>query len=124
MPGALMGKLFLAGDSGGFPPSLIGELYLNYGTLGVACGMFLIGAFLGVIHRATMKNRLTPAFLVIYAVLLMKFLYYIVSASFYNSITKGLGYVMPLILCVWYINRARDKSSNHRKVVTSHTNDR
>ncbi len=42
-------------------PSLFGDLYRNFGYVGIGLGMFLLGVYLGAIYRVLIKNNHTNA---------------------------------------------------------------
>lgn len=41
---------------GSLPPTIIGEMYANFGYIGVIIGMFIFGSFIGIINRILSRN--------------------------------------------------------------------
>ncbi|QTI70545.1 O-antigen polysaccharide polymerase Wzy [Gordonia polyisoprenivorans] len=91
---------------GGLPPTLIGELYLNFGTSGVAIGMVIIGAFATLIH-ALLKITGRVDVLII-SILLIYYLFVAVRGGIGNvSMT-----VVWLAVAVWAVSRLASGSRN------------
>ncbi|MBP8990883.1 MAG: oligosaccharide repeat unit polymerase [Spirochaetes bacterium] len=42
---------------GSLPPTIIGEMYANFGHIGVIIGMFIFGSFIGISNRILLKNN-------------------------------------------------------------------
>ncbi|RCX29145.1 oligosaccharide repeat unit polymerase [Bacillus sp. AG236] len=42
---------------GGLPPTLLGDLYLNFGYIGILIGMIIVGALNSFLHHKFMNNR-------------------------------------------------------------------
>jgi oligosaccharide repeat unit polymerase len=91
--------------TGGVPPGIIGELYWNFGLVGVLGGMFLLGCFLNILYQSfrmylwTNKNAL-----MVYIPFLTTFAFNIPSSNFSSSIVDSLiTGIIPIIFALWYI---------------------
>lgn len=56
-------------DWGGVSPTIIGELFWNYGWLGVIIGMYLFGVFTKIFYKSFITNINYPSVIFIYALL-------------------------------------------------------
>lgn len=102
---------FFWGDKlGGIPPSIFGEFYISLGYPGVAIGSFLLGCFLGLLHRLYVLAFRHPDRVVLYAVTS--------STVIFTSIRSGLEigvvnatFAVLAIAVVRMLSRVRSRST-------------
>ncbi|QZH74925.1 MAG: oligosaccharide repeat unit polymerase [Erythrobacter sp.] len=93
--------LFTTGGLTGFPPGGIGELYLNFGWLGIPFGMALFGAFLSFVRKrqlASSDQRFAGAR---YALLCMVAIYF-VTVEFTAAVVIYLKYAVAIFIVERY----------------------
>jgi hypothetical protein len=71
------------GFTGGFPPSFVGELFVNFGYIGIPIGMFLFGGGCAFIYNTMQKYR-NYWILLLYTAILTRFIFISSRASFSN----------------------------------------
>ena len=83
--------------AGGVPPGFIGELYLNFGYLGVIAGMFVLGLALKLYYNAFKKVRVqSPFAMVIYLLAFLPFELNLIGGDLSRMIVNLLITIIPL----------------------------
>lgn len=74
-PGPIIGNVIFGTDRSGVPPGYIGEMYLNFGVLGVVIGCLIFGQILSWIEGRFPRSALLadPLLAVTYAVVFFRF---------------------------------------------------
>ena len=88
-------------NNSGAPPSGIGELYLNFGTLGVAMGMLLLGMVLAVIRNTYVRATEDQFARVRYAAAFMIVIHFMI-ADFSYAILFVIKYGIAILICERY----------------------
>lgn len=88
----------------GIPPSMVGELYLNFHVPGIIVGMFLFGAGCRWVYRRLLATPVLPGHVLMYA-LLATFLPIMITRSFVPAFTTLAVYMGPAWLAIRYITR-------------------
>lgn len=89
--------LYSAGTS--ISPSLPGELYMNFGILGVVVGMFIFGLFVGHLDEYFRRHRSRVGAVLIYAFSLFP-LAMLIRGDITSMLTYYFAGVLPLIVAV------------------------
>jgi len=84
--------------------TLPGELYLNFGILGISAGMFLFGIFLRGLDNYIKLNRSNPKAILFYVTALVPLIVALRSGIFLYAQYLGMFWV-PLFLSLRYIER-------------------
>lgn len=85
-------------NESGVPPGLIGELYLNFGYVGIIVGMLILGLVLRIIyenHVKSAKGLLSQLWYIIWAIVL---LFTLLSSDFVGAFSQAVRYGVPLLL--------------------------
>lgn len=83
------------------PPGIVGELYMNFGVIGVAAGAFLAGSlFERTYLRLASVNAAKPASLAIYAILIASVTHY-VRGEFVSPTLLVLSMTLPILFIEW-----------------------
>jgi hypothetical protein len=77
--------LYIQGSLSGMPPSFLGEMYMNFGYLGVIIGSGILGILLAKLYINWMLNKTTLMGLLFYAILLPR-IFIGVSSTFANVV--------------------------------------
>lgn len=96
--GALVGELIFGRKSGaGVPPSAVGEVYWNFGIIGVTLVFALFGRIHKALERAFLINHRFKAFQVIYIITLFMFTPSTIKLVSYLQI------IIPTLFILWWI---------------------
>ena len=91
---------------GGVPPGVIGELFLNFGWLGIPTGMLVFGLFLGLIHtRYGLRAYSDFRARVIYSSVIVFLAFSGPSSDFTGMIGMTLQRLVPLLLMLAFVCR-------------------
>ena len=90
-------------DGGGLPPTIIGEMFLNFGIIGVPVGLFLVGVFSAWFYNAV---RSSGHFLlyIIYVAILFKF-FFLWPKGESSNLVGAFWQFMPAVL-IYLVIRA------------------
>lgn len=91
--------LFRTPETSGVPPGIVGELYLNFGTIGVFVGMFAIGFILRSVYTTLRPYFPSKNSVLIYAVVSTQ-LALGLSNSVSGTAAKTLQELIPLVLAL------------------------
>jgi oligosaccharide repeat unit polymerase len=97
---------FSVPGNNGWPPTMIGEAYLNFGVLGVPVVMLLFGLLLGSVY-ARFRPRLGKRFVAtaIYSVLLWRFGFNWIGLNFAIGAVQIITTIVPMVLLLHLIRR-------------------
>jgi oligosaccharide repeat unit polymerase len=95
------------GGIGGIPPSLLGELYLNFLLPGIILGMFLFGLGCKVLRSYLDFNRNNKGVIAVYAVSITSVLGLTLSGNFTLAVIHYLTQMMPLSLAIVHVSGNR-----------------
>jgi hypothetical protein len=97
---------------GGISPTMIGELYWNFGLFGVLVGLFFMGRVSSIAYFTLRNNLHSPSLIIIYAVFFTTFAMFAEAIQgYFNSLVMH----MPLLLITFsYLNI--NKASTYRSV--------
>lgn len=100
--GVLGPALFGDPITSGTPPGFVGELYYDFGWLGIPLGMFILGAWLRLLHNsfADLAIKSKNARLV-FIYFLLAFAYTLPSEDFTGAMTRLLLGVIPMAFILW-----------------------
>ena len=94
--------LVVGGASSGSPPSILGELYVNFGVPGIVLGMFIAGIIARTLYGYLRAHPHNIAVIMIYA-----YNFASIHRFFTRSFApKMLGYVLfmvPMLFALWFI---------------------
>jgi len=88
---------------GGVPPGLVAELYWNLGWYGVIIGMFVIGVVIRLLFNGFIKYRDRPSAVLIYAIILNRFVLFSFGNDLGTGIVKTALDVLPLMILILFI---------------------
>jgi hypothetical protein len=95
------------GSRAGVPITLLGELYLNFGLVGVAIGLFVIGVVIRAVYEWLVSDQATATSLVLFSLLTNSFL---LMGNFSNDFPKlGLRSI-PMLIVLYFIAGGVDTS--------------
>ena len=98
--------IFGTADTTGIPPGAVGELYLNFGWLGIPLGMLAFGLFLGwYARKLTIGSYSNINLRVIYAATLVFVAYTGISSDFNGTVSAVLQRLVPLLGLLWFVNK-------------------
>lgn len=89
----------------GVPPGFIAELYMNFGTVGVPVGMFLLGVLLRSVYAHFAPFRQNPNAILLYAVCVVPLSFFVLQADLTRGVVKLLRAAVPLALLLLVIGR-------------------
>lgn len=108
--GEIVGKeLFearLGLPNGGIPPGFIGELYWNFGFLGVPVGMFLLGCFLKLLYNSFRNILRNKNAVLIYSCVVIPTAFLIPGENFSGSIIMLIMNLIPMLVILRIINKS------------------
>lgn len=93
--------------TGGVPPAAVGELYLNFGLLGVLIGMPIAGFLLRSLYSTLSARFPDEAFVLIYALLSTRLALGMLSNSVSGSTSKLLQEMVPLLIALYACSAPR-----------------
>ena len=93
-------KWLLAGTT--IPPTLMGEMYMNFGTLGVFIGMILFGALYRIVYARSLATACAPTPTILYALMLVGIIHY-VRGAFPEVTAVLLIFILPTLLALWFV---------------------
>jgi hypothetical protein len=95
------------GTGAGVPVTLLGELYLNFGLLGIVVGLFVVGIVMRAIYEWLVSDRATAASLVLFSLLTNGFL---LLGNFSNTFPKLGMKLLPMLAALYFIAGGIDTS--------------
>jgi oligosaccharide repeat unit polymerase len=95
-------KWLLAGTT--IPPTLMGEMYMNFGTLGVFIGMLLFGALYRIVYVRSVATTFAPTPTILYALMLAGIIHY-VRGAFPEVTVVLLMFILPILLALQFVER-------------------
>jgi oligosaccharide repeat unit polymerase len=98
--GFLLGQLFFGIDVGA-PPTIIGDLYMNFGGVGVFLGMILYGIVWSAIDESFLRYKHNPVMVSMYVFFLSN-AYRIVTRGFLPVAMSVLLFVIPALVLARY----------------------
>lgn len=93
------------GRPNGTPPTLIGELYLNYWFVGVLIGMMIFGIVARVGYSYLRNGRSNPVTVILYTVFVTQFIFFAMLGHLTTAMIHILMWMLPFVLAVLYISR-------------------
>ena len=98
------------------PPGLIGEMYMNFGTIGVVLGLLCFGAGFGLIRRAVKRRGSDPATVVLYTISVAMLAHYI-RGELVSPTVLLLIFVLPtIVLLAMGLTEGRPGLADERKL--------
>lgn len=91
-------------DTAGVPPGMFGELYWNFGWIGITIGLFLFGMIVRSFYATFGLNNNTNAFL-IYANLVLYISFFIFSVNVGQTLVKLVINSLPCVIASLYITK-------------------
>jgi hypothetical protein len=95
------------GTGAGVPVTLLGELYLNFGLVGIVVGLFVVGIVMRAIYEWLVSDRATAASLVLFSLLTNGFL---LLGNFSNTFPKLGMKLLPMLAALYFIAGGIDTS--------------
>jgi oligosaccharide repeat unit polymerase len=86
------------------PPTLIGEMYMNFGTPGVFIGMILFGALYRIVYARSVATTYAPKPTILYALMLVGIIHY-VRGAFPEGTAVLLMFILPILLALRFVER-------------------
>ncbi len=102
--GAIIGEKIFGTPTSGVPSGLFGELYWNFGILGILIGGYLYGIFLKTFY-VTFKSKANPNAIIIYSTLILFFSFFLVNVNINQSIVKTTTLLIPLLTVIIFISK-------------------
>ena len=100
---------------GGVPPGMIGELFLNFGWLGIPIGMLVFGLFLGFIHtRYGLRAYTDFRARVIYSSIVVFIAFSGPSSDFTGMVGMTLQRLIPILLMLAYVCQTSQTRTHSR----------
>jgi oligosaccharide repeat unit polymerase len=84
------------------PPTLIGEMYMNFGTLGVFICMILFGALYRIVYARSVATTCASAPIILYALMLAGIVHY-VRGAFPEVTAVLLIFILPTLLALRFV---------------------
>lgn len=84
------------------PPTLMGEMYMNFGTLGVFTGMILFGALYHFIYARSVATTYATMPTILYALMLAGIIHY-VRGAFPEVTVTLLIFILPTLLALLFV---------------------
>jgi hypothetical protein len=97
--------------TGGVPPGIIGELYLNFGFAGVFIGMLVIGLVLRSLRETLLPFFPSQGMVLIYALLSTRLTLDLLTNSVSGGLAKLLQEMVPLLLALYALGGASTRSA-------------
>ncbi len=91
--------------TGGVPPGLVGELYLNFGYGGIFVGLLGTGLLLRSLYETLRRGFPAPAYVLIYTLLSTRLAVGLLSSSVSGAMSKLLQEMVPLLLALYALGR-------------------
>jgi oligosaccharide repeat unit polymerase len=95
-------NMMLGGARSGHPPTILGELYLNFSVLGVIAGMVVFGILLRAMYAYLLYNQGNPAVILIYAYTFAS-LHRFFTRTFAPKMFGYLLFMIPIVLALRFI---------------------
>jgi oligosaccharide repeat unit polymerase len=94
--------------STGVPPGFIGELYMNFGFMGILIGMYFLGLLLKLLY-SSFNSYLTRNInaLLLYIFIVVPFAFNLLSGDFVGLFIKLVASLIPLLLILKFIGRSK-----------------
>jgi oligosaccharide repeat unit polymerase len=96
------------------PPSLMGEMYMNFGAPGVGIGMAVFGAFYGCAYACLKRNARNPVVAILYAAFVALMIHYI-RGEFSAPTILLLCLALPILTAAPLISARNPRSSVPRQ---------
>ena len=100
-------KVFGTAPGTGVPPGIVGELYMNFGLIGVLMGLFVAGLLLRSMFQTLAPRLSNPNFVVLYAVLTPRMAMGALANSVSGSVVKLLQEMVPLFIALYLCTNRR-----------------
>jgi len=99
-------KIFERADRTGVPPGLLGELFLNFGAIGVPIGFFLFGILAKTAYNSfrPVLDKITGG--VLFAILLFPVTYVTVNNEVTMTVVTLMTYGIPIVGLLWLTTRS------------------
>jgi hypothetical protein len=109
-PGPELGPALLNTNTRtGVPPAIVGELYLNFGLLGVMVGLLAIGLVLRSLYATLWVYFPSVGIVLLFAVLSSRLAFDQIGNSVGNAFTKLGMELIPLVLAIWACTRPAER---------------
>jgi oligosaccharide repeat unit polymerase len=93
-----------------FSLSYIAELYMNFGGIGIVCGMFILGMLLGSLYKASVETK-DPIIILIYGIFLFRSIA-LLRSDLFNTFVNITITLIPLLLMLKLITISKFKYTN------------
>lgn len=103
--------LFETNARTGVPPGMVGELYLNFGLLGVLVGLLAVGLLLRSLYATLEPHLATPGVALVYALLVTRLAFGMLANSASGDITRLLKELVPVLPALLLIGRREEQAS-------------
>ncbi|WP_412063077.1 O-antigen polymerase [Rubrivirga sp. IMCC45206] len=101
--GPIIGPRIFGTSGSGVPPGLVGELYLNFGYIGIVFGAFVMGALLRFVHEQFRPYLPTPAGAVLYACVAIPLGWNAVTGDFSRMVVAALTDIVPVLVAIGFV---------------------
>lgn len=99
-------------ESGGVPPGIVGEMYLNFGPAGVALGMLALGIFLRTLYASfRLWGTSNPNAVLFYAVTVLHLGFMMPGGNFASGVARVIMDLLPLGVAIGLIGRVPGRDS-------------
>lgn len=115
--GFLLGDIIF-GKYVGAPATILGDLYINFGHLGVVVGMIAFGVVCNLLDRWYRLHYDNSGVLALY-VFMLTAAFKLVARSFLSTATSIVLFIVPAVLLVRYVSRPDQKSPPAQTIETS-----
>ncbi len=105
-----VGKTFLKSDTTGIPAGITGELYMNFGIIGMFVGMALIGIIFRWIWLKYQYRLTNPYMVFLYAILYARFIPSFTAAGLTNAVIYYASFAIPAAVIFTLASRHRKAS--------------
>lgn len=99
-----------AANTGGVPPSWLGELYINYGLFAVVLGNLLLGGLSRQVRFWFMAHYTNPMAQLLYIDYVLIFTFYLTKTEFKAALNRAAGFAIAFIIAYLILTRITPQS--------------
>jgi oligosaccharide repeat unit polymerase len=100
------------GGGGQAPPSVVGDLYWNFGVVGVVLGMFVFGNLLRFLYYNALPHlQQNPGGTLLYIMVMFPFVQFTTNGNFSQAMVQTLQLSLPVALLLLFVSRRTRRPS-------------
>lgn len=113
--GPIIGPQIFGTGGSGVPPGMVGELWLNFGLVGVIFGALFMGALLRFAYEQFRHVLTTPVGAVLYSGVVIPLGWNAVTGDFSRMLVASLTNLLPVILALYFLTAPARRSRRRRR---------